>query len=102
MDERAKGTEPQTGDAPADAGEALVVETVEQKADSAVVAIAPKVGGSQMPGNEQSDKRTQAAPSGQSKPKSRDVKRAPTIPGVCTAENYAPPKTAPKAAQPQK
>jgi len=45
------------------------------------------------------------------KEKSRDVKRAPTIPGailrppragVCTAENYAPPKTAPKAAQPQK
>ena len=68
MDERAKGTEPQTGDAPADAGEAAVAETVEHKADSAVGAIAPKVGGSQTAGNEQSDKRTQAAPSGQSRP----------------------------------
>ena len=68
MDERAKGTEPQTGDARADAGEAAVAETVEHKVVSAVGAIAPKVGGSQTPGNEQSDKRTQAAPSGQSKP----------------------------------
>jgi len=45
-----------------------VAETVEHKADSAVGAIAPKVGESQTLGNKQSDKRTQAARSGQSKP----------------------------------
>jgi hypothetical protein len=68
MDERAKGTGPQTGDALADAGEAAMAETVEHEVDSSARTIAPKVGGSQTPGDEQSDIRTQAAPSGQSKP----------------------------------
>jgi len=65
MDEISKRTDPQSGDAPVDAGE--VVETVERKPGSAVGAIAPKVGQSQTPGNEGSDKRTQAARSGQLK-----------------------------------
>jgi len=68
MDETVKRTEPQAGDAPADPREAAVAETAEHKADSPVGAITTKVGGSQTPGNEQSDKRTPAVRSGQSKP----------------------------------
>ena len=68
MDEIPKRSEPQTGDAPFDAGEAAVAETVERKPDSPVDAIASKFGASRTPSNEQSDKRTQAVRSGQSKP----------------------------------
>jgi len=63
MDETAKRTEPQTGDAPVDSGEATVAETVARKAGSAVGAITPKIGGSQTPRDESSEKRTQVASS---------------------------------------
>jgi len=68
MDETAKSTEPQTGGAPVDSGEATVAETVARKAGSVVGAIASKVSGSQTPGNESSEKRTDIVRSGQSKP----------------------------------
>jgi len=66
MSETAKRTEPQSGDAPVDAGEAAVAETVEP--GSSVGAIASKVSGSHTPGNESSEKRTTATRSEQSKP----------------------------------
>ena len=68
MDEIAKRTDPPTGDSPVNPGEAVVAETVERKPRSSVGAIAPKVGGSQAPGNESSEKRSQAARSEESKP----------------------------------
>ena len=69
MDGRtAKRTEPQSGDAPVEAGEAAVAETVERKPGSSVGAIASKVSGSQTPGDESSEKRTQATRSEPSKP----------------------------------
>ena len=68
MDEKPKRTEPQTGEAPVDAGEPAVAETTERKAGSPVGAITAKVGGSPTPSNESSEKRTQAARSRQSTP----------------------------------
>ena len=68
MDEAAKRTEPQSGDAPVDAREAAVAETVERKSGSSAGAIASKVSESHTPGNEGSEKRTQANRSEQSKP----------------------------------
>jgi len=68
MDETAKKTEPQSDDAPVDAGEAAVAETGERKAGPAVGAIASKVSGSHTLGNESTEKRAQAARSEQSKP----------------------------------
>lgn len=68
MDETAKRIEPQRGDTPVDAKEAAVAETVERKPGSSVGAIASKVSGSHTPGNEGSEKRTQATRAEQSKP----------------------------------
>jgi len=68
MDETTKRPEPQSGDAPVDAGEAAVAETVGRKPGSSVGAIAPKVSGSHTQGDESSEKRSQAAHSEQSKP----------------------------------
>lgn len=66
MDETAKRTEPQTGDAAADSDAATVAETVARNAGSVVGAVASKVSGSHTPSND--EKRTQAARSEQSKP----------------------------------
>ena len=61
MDEIAKRTEQQTGDAPVDALETTVVEAAERKAGTAIGAIKPKNRGSQTPADESGEKQTQAA-----------------------------------------